>query len=105
MGDKSSLAADQLIEPLLGQKLVVHADVFDLTYRVNALHVQGKLPFITRTRVDDPDLLDGNHLPAPVLHEANEYVLHLRPREREDEFQSGMAVHLQRSNRRAEHSY
>jgi hypothetical protein len=77
MGDKTSLAADQLVKAFFDKKFVVDADVFDLANRVYALNIQRELAFITRTGVDDPNLLDRNHLSAPIFHEANRYMFHL----------------------------
>ena len=48
VGDQPALAADQFVETLLGEELVVDADVLDLPDRVDALDVQGELPFVAR---------------------------------------------------------
>src|SRR5207248_2313084 len=54
--DEPTLAADQLVPTVLGEKLIVHANIFDLTNRLNALHIHGKLRFIASARVNHLDL-------------------------------------------------
>jgi hypothetical protein len=68
VGDQAALATDQLVEAVLGQELVVDADVLDLPDGVDALDVESELALVAGAGVDDPDLVDRDHLAPSVLH-------------------------------------